>query len=311
MKIAGLAAAAAASRAEDALRAASDLLTPRAQDPMQSALHAWDKAATQLHERMTRAKRDLDSRNQPQQKKVEVLQELLRELRKTEDPASQTLRDIENDLEEALKELHLPYRAGWLFRVSYSGVMLGLMDFSVERCCASLQVSLLPGRQASGAQQAALLRIVLDASGGGDKSDRSLSHSISVRLERLRLERLREGFSLLPGSFEVASLTIALRCVMQLTFAFGSDQQWVSSEKRALTSINCHRVPLSAIHCHAGVHDVEARPALATHRKGRGRPADDRCTHALAPREVNAGRAAETHPSSIARRARKVPCRSD
>lgn len=251
MKIAGLAAAAAASRAEDALRAASDLLTPRAQDPMQSALHAWDKAATQLHERMTRAKRDLDSRNQPQQKKVEVLQELLRELRKTEDPASQTLRDIEYDLEEALKELHLPYRAGWLFRVSYSGVMLGLMDFSVERCCASLQVSLLPGRQASGAQQAALLRIVLDASGGGDKSDRSLSHSISVRLERLRLERLREGFSLLPGSFEVASLTIALRCVMQLTFAFGSDQQWVSSETRALIAIDCHRVPSSAIECYS------------------------------------------------------------
>ena len=199
---------------------------------MAAACEAWDKAATQLHERMAKAKRDNDERHMPQQRKVEVLQDTLRRLKKTEEAGAEAIRNAELELEESQRELYLPYRAGWLFRVSHGGVMLGLQDFAVERCCASLQISLLPGRLASGAQQAALLRIVLDASGGGEKGDRHVGHSISLRLERMRLERLAAGFSLIPGSLEVASLTIALRCVMSLTFAFGSDGRWVCSTSK-------------------------------------------------------------------------------
>ena len=236
MRIAGFASEKlrdAALAGSDALRAASDAMySPRSHDAMQLALDSWDKAAASLQERQARAKRDNDERHGPQQRKVEVLQELLRELKKTEDPNSEVIRNAELELEEAQKELHLPYHAGWLFRVTHGGVMLGLQDFAVERCCASLQLSMLPGRLASGAQQAALLRIVLDASGGGEKGDRHLGHSISLRLERLRLHKLSAGFSLLPMSFEVASLTIALRCVLHLTFAYGSDQCWVCSTSK-------------------------------------------------------------------------------
>lgn len=103
----------------------------------------------------------------------------------------------------SLGRLLMPLRSGWLFRVVHGGVMLGLQDFSIERCCASLLTSLVPGRHASGAQQAAVLRVTLDATAGGEKGDRHLSQSISLRLERLRLERLSQSFSLIPHSLEV------------------------------------------------------------------------------------------------------------
>jgi hypothetical protein len=209
-------------------------------DSLHNSCEDWDKAATRVQERLARERRAVEDLRVPQQRKVEVLTEVLKDLKKAEEPGSESIRSTEYELEQSQKELHMPYRAGWLFRVVYGGVMVGLQDFDIERCSASLLTSLVPGRQASGAQQAAVLRITLDASAGGDKPH--LGHNISVRLERLRLERLSQSFSLIPHSVEVASLTVALRCVMHLTFAFGSDKKWVcSTSKLELRSLRTEK----------------------------------------------------------------------
>lgn len=208
---------------------------------MKAASEAWDAAASDLWALQSREIREADDMSQPQQRKVDVLKSVLAELRKADgddmDSAAAT-RDTEAALEAAIKELHLPLGKGWLFRVSHGGVLLGLQDFLLERCCAALSLSLSPGRLATGSQQASLLRITLDASGGGEKRDRQVAHSISVRLEKLQLNRLSTTFSLMPSVLEVASLTIHLRCVLHCSFAFGTDGRWVcSSSKLELHSL--------------------------------------------------------------------------
>ena len=55
---------------------------------------------------------------------------------------------------------------------------------------------------------------------------------MSIRFERLRLQKLSAGFSLIPHTVEVQSLTISLRFVLYCDFAFGSDGEWVCTTSR-------------------------------------------------------------------------------
>ena len=118
-------------------------------------------------------------------RKVGALEYVLKSLRTTEG-ASQSVRDAEHELEAALKELHLPLRSGWMLRVMHAGAILGVHDFWIERVCADLSVSLLPGRLASGAQQAAVLRFRLAL-----RSDEH-EHGLVLRCERLHLHRIEQ-----------------------------------------------------------------------------------------------------------------------
>ena len=193
-----------------------------------SAASAWGAAAVRLASQQEHLTRDAEEHQACSRRKVEAIQSVLNELRKTGAEA-EAIRATEYELEEAHKELHMPHSQGWMLRVAHGGALFGLQDFSIERVAAALWLSLTPGRTASGAQQAALLRFTLDAS-GGTGSDHDAVHNISLRLEGVRLTKLSAGFSLIPGTVEVKSLTISLRCVLRCSFAFGSDDKWVCPE---------------------------------------------------------------------------------
>ena len=153
-------------------------------------------------------------------RKVAVLEDVLKTLRAEEGPSSQVVTDAEFELQQALKELHMPSGMGWIVRLVHAGAVLGVQDFWIERLSAGLNIELLPGRLASGAQQAACLRIRLD----GRSSDHE--YGVVLRCERLRLHRIEQRL-FLPQQLEVPSLTLALNAALDMSFAFGSNGEWV------------------------------------------------------------------------------------
>lgn len=156
--------------------------------------------------------------------KVAYFDELVKKLKSSEGLSTNT-RDAEHVLEQTLLELHLPQRMGWMLRVMQAGAILGVHDFWIERVCANLSISMLPGRLANGAQQAAVLHIKF-AARSGEKD-----HGFVLRCERVHLHRLEQRL-FLPQDLEVPSLTLALGVEMDMSFAFGSNEEWVCASMR-------------------------------------------------------------------------------
>lgn len=160
----------------------------------------------------------------PMMLKIAVLEEVLKSLKTTEG-MSQNTRAVQHELDQTIKELHLPLRTGWMLRLIHAGAILGIHDFWIERLSADLELSLLPGRLASGAHQAA----VLHAKFNTRSVDRD--YGLVLRCERLRLHRI-EPRLFLPQDLEVPSLTLALEAKIDLSFAFGSNEEWVCTSMR-------------------------------------------------------------------------------
>lgn len=77
---------------------------PTQQSASRAACDAWDKAASRLHEIQARERREISAAHGPQQRKVEVLHDVLRDLKKSEEPGSDAIRDAVEQLEQSQKE---------------------------------------------------------------------------------------------------------------------------------------------------------------------------------------------------------------
>jgi len=208
----------------------------------------WAEATQRAKLRQTRETAEIDDERAPHQHRVNVLADVAKELQKEaaagNDPSVATAAaDAAAELEQAQKDLHLPLKAGWLVRMLHGGALLGMQDVFIEKLAAELRLSLQPGRWASGAQQAASIHVSFDAScgdedgatlgvadGGGDAdadgADASSACGVVLRCERVTLVKLQERL-FFPKLVQASSLTIALRLNGQLSFAFGSDGEWV------------------------------------------------------------------------------------
>lgn len=57
---------------------------------------------------------------------------MMKSLRSTEGPSSQSVLDAEFELEQALQQLHLPLEQGWMVRLVQGGAILGVQEFCID-----------------------------------------------------------------------------------------------------------------------------------------------------------------------------------
>ncbi len=178
--------------------------------------HLWRAAVERLAQRAAADVRDAHDEHDAHLRRVAVKEAVLKELKSASPPNADTVAEVERELDEAYKDMHLPLRSGWLLRMLHNGNVLGLKDFYVESLSASLSIALEPGAEPS-------VRVGFGASEDGDQT-------LVVRCEHVKL-LLNLASHFLPGlKLDLEALTLALKVQGSFCFSFESGR-WVGKER--------------------------------------------------------------------------------